>query len=207
VLSLNVVDGGLKLARTPRPDYQKPFYWWGDAWQPPTPATLPALVAGKMLTPENAAFLVDALNSGKSLAVVSDASGVGKSTLLWALAAQVRGDLPRIYIRGQYEPFAFAQLAEPQSPSALLMINEISPHLPVYCWGRVRDRLFGPEFAHFQKIATAHAPSAEAFFSGWCSWPGTGHIGVSRPFDIAVFLNSEDRDRSWSKVNEIRTLD
>lgn len=204
---LNRIHVELKLAYTPYPDYQKPFHWWGYVWPTPSPATLAALITGQMLTLEHAALLIEALNSGKSLAVVSDAPRAGKSTLLWALATAARVDVPKIYIRGQYEPFAFDHPVETSSASAILMINEVSPHLPVYCWGPVRDRLFGLEFAHLQKVATAHASSLTAFVSSWNSWSGPGRDRLNKPFDFGVFLSSDERGHSPSRVSEIRNFD
>ncbi len=197
----------MSLTRFPCPNYDKPFHWWGYAWPPPVPTTLAALVACQMLTADVSAYLVDALNTGKSLAVVSDASGAGKSTLLWALADAARGDLQRIYIRGQFEPFAFARPVQANSTPTILMINEVSPHLPVYCWGSVRDRLFGPEFARVQKAATAHASSLESYCLNWNTWSGLAHHSSAQPFDIAVFLSSDDPGRAPFRVRDIQTFD
>ncbi|HEX5498682.1 MAG TPA: hypothetical protein VFX03_05625, partial [Thermomicrobiales bacterium] len=69
----------------------------------------------------------------------------------------------RIYLRGCYEPFAF--LADPAAPpdASALLINEISPHLPVYLWGPGVRRALRAGQAGYQLFATAHARSVDEF--------------------------------------------
>ena len=191
----------------PRPNYAEPFYWWGHPWRPTVPLPLPALVATAVLSTGEANFLVTALNEGQSLAVVSDASGAGKSTLLCALAASIQVEVPRIYIRGQYETFAFTDQVQPGSPPVLLLVNEVSSFLPVYCCGKSRDRLFGAEFARCQIAATFHAPSLDAFCDTWRQ-SGAGCSNLSRrAFDVTVFLGPEAiaSKGSTSRVIKIQT--
>lgn len=193
----------MSLVSLPRPSYETPFYWWGYPSQAPSPPTLEALVAGGVLTRSEADFLVTALDDGKSLAVVSDTSGAGKSTFLWALTMSAQRDVSRIFVRGQYEPFAFRSLAEADSPPILLLINEVSPFLPVYCWGRVRDRLFGPEFSHVQKVATAHAASLDAFLGNADSSQNVPLDSAAPAFDVAVFLEPRSSGKSFFRLLDV----
>lgn len=197
----------MNLTELPRPDYEQPYHWWGVSWQRPAPLTLSALIARNVLTVTEANFLVGELNAGQSIAVVSDVSGAGKSTLLWALTTALRKDLRRIFIRGQYEPFAFDRPASTHSQLPLLMINEISPHLPVYCWGAVRDRLFGADFARYQKAATFHAPSLEAFQWDRSRSFADASLADREAFGITLFLGlvAGDDPHAAFRVTDIRT--
>jgi hypothetical protein len=144
--------------------YEEPFYWWGPAWTTPAPLSLRDLLRNGTLDPWPAAILWAALARRRSLTVVSGPSRVGKTTILSALLTFLPPSTRRIYLRGSRESFAF--LADPDVVPArtALLVNEISPHLPVYLWGpAVRQFLQAgraPTGRGFTLLATAHAESA-----------------------------------------------
>jgi len=108
-----------------------------------------------------ATLLVSVIARRKSLLVVAAGSGVGKSTLLTALLPHVPLDTRQIVLRGTYEAFDFRLDPTVVPRESVLIINEISPYLPLYLWGPAlrRGLRFGREGYAFH--ATAHAESVE----------------------------------------------
>src|SRR5215217_8012988 len=101
-----------------------------------------------------AANLWAALARRRSLTVVAGASGVGKTTLLTALLDFLPQGARRIYVRGCFETFAF--LADPtiNPGETTLLINEMSPHLPVYLWGPAVGRVLEATQRGFNLLST-----------------------------------------------------
>ncbi len=137
--------------------YDEPFAWWGPGWRAaPAPGIVDLLDDG-VLSAAQAARLLALVERRVSLVVAAGPSRAGKTTLLTALAALLPEPTRRIYLRGCYEPFAF--LTDPTTipGETTLLINEISPHLPVYLWGSGARRALQAGRAGFQLLATAHA--------------------------------------------------
>lgn len=143
--------------------YDEPFAWWGPTWRAQPARGLADLIDDGVVTREQAARLLALVARRASIVVVAGPSHAGKSTLLAALAATLPDATRRVYVRGCYEPFAFlADAAAPPAETALL-INEISPHLPVYLWGPGVRRVLQAGLAGYQLFATAHARTVDEF--------------------------------------------
>jgi hypothetical protein len=138
-----------------------PFFWWGTPYPPAKIKTLGELIADGTLPAPDAAFSLLLLERGVSLFVISEASGAGKSSLLHTLLVQATIDREPIYLRGSYETFDFLESADPAR--SIILVNEISPHLPAYLWGRPVQRLFEALSAGFQVAGTAHAATPAQF--------------------------------------------
>lgn len=167
----------------------QPYHWWGLPWTPPNPRTLADLVQGGMMPAATAQFLAAHVRSGGSIAVAAGSSGAGKSTLAHALIAEIPPGRTLVYVRGGYEPFNWLDDAQPASTT--ILINEISPHLPVYCWsGRARTVL-RLAAAGYQVVATLHATSVEELVGLLRAPP----IGASEAevvaLNLVVFLDSD----------------
>ena len=106
-----------------------------------------------------AANLWAAMARRRSLVVVAGANGVGKSTLLSALLEFLPPGTRRLYLRGCFETFAFLSDPTIDPRETAVLINEISPHLPVYLWGPAVRRTLGAARQGFQLLSTAHADS------------------------------------------------
>ncbi len=146
------------------------------------------------------------VRSGGSVVVAAGPSRVGKSTLADALAGELPAETARVYVRGSYETFDFVGAAEAAGGTrTALLVNEISPHLPIYLWGQGARRVLGLARYGAQVIATMHADSPEEVIYQLARQP----VGAT-PDEIAalasvVFLGpaSEDGNR-WKVVRIVR---
>src|SRR5215217_1840344 len=147
---------------SPDPRYEEPFAWWGPGWQAPAPRDIVGLLRDETIDAWTAANLWVALARRQSLTVVAGASGVGKTTLLTALLDFLPPGTRRVYLRGCFELFAF--LSDPSiAPSqTALLINEISPHLPVYLWGPAVIRIPVGGVAAFEHVIVMERDQANA---------------------------------------------
>ena len=112
---------------------------------------------------ECAAKVWAALAQRRSLTVIGGPSGLGKSTMLGSFLPALPQGSHRVYLRGCYETFAF--LDDPDLPPAAtaLLVNEISPHLPIYLWGPAVKRTLAAGENGYQILATAHGRSVVEF--------------------------------------------
>lgn len=143
--------------------YDTPYHWWGPGPAPPQPLTLPDLLRHGAIDVEWAATLWAAMGQRRSLTVIGGPSGLGKSTLLHALLPSLPQDTRHAYLRGCYESFAFLRDQHYAPATTVLLINEISPHLPVYLWGPAVSRALTAGEAGYQILATAHGRSVTEF--------------------------------------------
>ncbi len=150
----------------------------------PAPRDIAELLRDETIDSWTAANLWAALARRRSLAVIAGASGVGKTTLLTALLDFLPPRTRRIYPRGCFETFAF--LSDPAiSPrESALLINEISPHLPVYLWGPAVGRILEAAQRGFTLLATAHADSVHDLVGALTGSPL--HIPAARDGGIRV---------------------
>ncbi len=109
---------------------------------------------------------------------ISEASGAGKSTLLASLIETSTSHRKRICLRGNYETFDFLDTTDPVQ--TVLLLNEISPHLPAYLWGPGVHRVMECMRSGYQVLGTAHAASGPAFIHLLTSPP------LRVPFDAAI---------------------
>lgn len=150
------------------------FYWWGPAWTKRHPQTLAQLVEREVLSADEAAVLAALFDRGVSIVVISLASGAGKSTLLDAIVQSGSQHRQRIYLRGGYETFDFLDFAQPGH--SCLLVNEISPHLPIYLWGPGVGAFMHAAAEGYQLCATAHAADARSLI----------HLLTSPPLNVAL---------------------
>lgn len=136
-----------------------PYHWWGDAWAEPSLHALDELVGLGMLSAGSAEHLINHVALGGSVVVCSSRSRIGKSTLAHSLIEHAPPARDRIYTRGNHECFSWAEAISPASTT--ILVNEISPHLPIYTWGSALLRCLELGRRGAQIIATAHATSAD----------------------------------------------
>jgi energy-coupling factor transporter ATP-binding protein EcfA2 len=101
--------------------------------------------------------------SGKSLMVIGGPSGLGKSTLLHALLPALPPGRRQIYLRGCYETFAYQREPGYSPAGTTILVNEMSPHLPIYLWGPAVRRALEAGEEGSQILATAHGQSVVEF--------------------------------------------
>jgi ABC-type branched-subunit amino acid transport system ATPase component len=144
-----------------------PFGWWGPAWAPREQVALRELIRSGLVPLDLAALLWALIDRGASVLVAAGPSGAGKTTLLTGLLELLDPAKRRFHARGMHETFAEVEQADPAG--AAILVNEISPHLPVYLWGEPARRLFALARNGFQFFATCHAETVEEVVYGFCS--------------------------------------
>ena len=168
------------------------------------PLSLANLVAQGVLNADKAEWLADHVRHGGSVVVAALRSGTGKSTLAHALIAEVDPERSRVYVRGSHEPFDWLASSDPNRTT--ILVNEISDHLPVYCWGGCAKRVLALAANGYQVIATLHADSPASFLALLQS----PEIGASAAdivaLDIVVFLDiTASGERRVSGIMDIAT--
>ncbi|HKG25838.1 MAG TPA: hypothetical protein VKB09_09335, partial [Thermomicrobiales bacterium] len=188
------------------PQYEAPFAWWGPGWQASATRNMAELLRDETIDAWTAANLWAALARRRSLAVVAGASGVGKTTLLTALLDFLPQGTRRIYVRGCFETFAF--LADPtiNPGETALLINELSPHLPVYLWGPAVGRVLEATQRGFSLLATAHAESVYDLVGALTGSPL--HIAASRTaaLEFVVAMGLDDESVSGRRIRRVWRL-
>jgi energy-coupling factor transporter ATP-binding protein EcfA2 len=192
---------------SPEPRYKEPFAWWGPGWQAPAPRGIADLLRDETIDCRTAANLWAALARRQSVVVVSGASGVGKTTLLTALLDFLPPDTRRVYLRGCFETFAFLSDSTINPRETALMINEISPHLPVYLWGPAVERTLGTAKRGFMLLATAHADSVHDFVGALTGSPLHIRAAQTAVFEFVVVLDHVKETRSGRRVRGIWRLE
>ena len=188
------------------PRYDEPFHWWGPGWNRPPSRGLADLLRDGTLDVETGAVLWAALARRNSLAVAAGPSGAGKTTLLTALLDLVPAGTRRLYLRGGFESFSF--LADPSLvPSgAVLLVNEISPHLPIYLWGPAVARVLATTERGFQILATAHADSVAEFVGLLTGSPLRITAPLVAAFEFVVFLEMSSIAPGGRRVRDMCRL-
>ena len=185
------------------PRYEEPFAWWGPGWQAPAPRDIGELLRDETIDSWTAANLWAALARRRSLAVVAGASGVGKTTLLSALLDFLPTPTRRIYLRGCFESFAFMSDSTISPRETVLLINEISPHLPVYLWGPAVSRILEAGQQGFALLATAHADSVHDFVGALTGSPLHVLAGQTAGFEFVVVLERHEANRSGRRIRGV----
>jgi energy-coupling factor transporter ATP-binding protein EcfA2 len=140
------------------------------------------------------------------LAVISGPSGVGKTTLLTALLDFLPARTRRIYPRGCFETFAF--LSDPAFPAeTALLINEISPHLPVYLWGPAVARMLESAHRGYTVLATAHADTVQEFVGVLTGSPLRLPTSLVAAFEFVVVMEHSAQTRSGRHVRGVWRLE
>jgi hypothetical protein len=179
--------------------YDPPFFWFGPRPEPP-PRDIATLLRDGTIGTREAALLWASLARGRSLAVVAQASGVGKSTLLASLLSFLPATTRRLYVRGCYETFAFLDDRRVDPCQTALLVNELSPHLPVYLWGQGVTRLLDAATRGFQLMVTAHADTALDFVASLAGGPLRIPATRIAAFDTVVALEPTTRTASGRRV-------
>jgi energy-coupling factor transporter ATP-binding protein EcfA2 len=146
------------------------------------------LVGDGVLTAEGAALLGALLERRASIVVAAGPSGAGKTTLLTALLDLLPAGTRRVYVRGCYEPFDFLGATEPRT--AALLVNELSPHLPIYLWGPGVRRVLAAAGTGYQLAATAHATSVDEFVYGLAGYPLRVPAAEIAAIEVLVLLDA-----------------
>ena len=191
-----------------RDPYAAPFGWWGPVWSAPAPRSVPDLLADGVLDGPTAGVLWALLARRASVVVAAGPSGAGKTTLLTALLDLLPPGLRRVYPRGCYEPFAFLTNPAVVPGRTILLVNEISAHLPIYLWGpgvrRVLEAVGGRD--GFALAATAHATSAEAFVGLLTGYPLRLPTAALAGIDAIVLLDAWVDDAGGRVRREVRAV-
>lgn len=186
--------------RTGGASWREPFHWWGPPWHEPTPMSIAELIDLGTLTEAQANWLSEHLDRGGSLIVAASAQGAGKSTLAHALADELPGERTRVYLRGMYEPFDWVEGTEPAATT--ILVNEISPHLPVYAWGETVRRLLALGEVGYQIIATLHADTPAELIAQLSAYPIQATAAQLAALDVVVFITvavEDDTNRRRAK--------
>jgi hypothetical protein len=189
-----------------RPRYDEPFSWWGPSWNTPTSRSIGDLLRDGTVDAETGAVLWAALARRKSVAVAAGPSGVGKTTLLTALLEFLPADSHRIYLRGSFESFAFISDATVHPNESVMLINEISPHLPIYLWGPAVARALAATERGFSVLATAHAESVAEFVGALTGSPLRIPTALVAAFEFVVFMEYSHHVPSGRRVREVSRL-
>lgn len=166
--------------------WRQPFHWWGPPWHSPEPKSLVELVELGMLTARQVDWLVYHLDLGGSLIVAAVPQGAGKSTLADALIAGLHSKRIMVYVRGMFEPFDWVNATDQESTT--LLVNEISPHMPIYAWGETVQRLLALGEAGYQIIATIHADTVEQLLQELTAYPIEATTNQIAALDVVVFI-------------------
>jgi len=154
-----------------------------------------------------AANLWAALARRRSLAVVAGESEAGKTTLLSALLDFLPPNTRRIYPRGCFESFAFLSDPAIEPSETALLINEISPHLPVYLWGPAVGRVLEAAELGFALLATAHADSVHEFVGALTGSPLRIPLTQATAFEFVVVMKRDQANLSGRRVHGVWRLE
>jgi len=158
-------------------DYDVPIGWWGWNWEPPVPMSLTELLAAGNFDARTAAVVWLALESHGSMLIAAEEPHSGKTTTLTAFLDLVPFSVRRVFVRGWAETFDLVRWTDPAQ--TLLLVNELSSHLPVYLWGPKAVQTFRLLRRGYALASTLHADSAEEAAAQL-----TGELGV-QPADLA----------------------
>ena len=190
----------------PDPHYDEPFHWWGPGWDAPPVPSIGDLLRDGTIDSGTAAVLWSALARRRSLAVIAGPSGAGKTMVLTALLAFLPANTRRIYLRGCFETFAFLSDPAIDPAQTALLINEISPHLPVYLWGPAVAGVLEAADVGFALLATAHAASVPEFVATMTGSP----LRIAAPrvaaFEFVVALEKSAASEGGHRVGGLWRL-
>lgn len=153
-------------------DYDVPVGWWGWNWEPPVPMSITEIVRAGNMDSRTAALCGMVLEAHGSLLIAAEHPHSGKTTTLTALLDHLPERVRRVYIRGWSETFDFLRQTHPEE--TILLVNELSSHLPVYLWGPKAVRTFATLRRGYAIASTLHADSADEAVTQL-----TGELGVA----------------------------
>lgn len=182
--------------------YEEPFFWWGPGWVRSEVIPAPGLVVQGVISAEAMAMLGLLVSRRASCVVAAGPSGAGKTTLLTSLLAFVPEDAQLVYVRGSYESFDFVRETNPESTT--LLVNELSPHLPVYLWEQGARTAFHLALRGYQLLATAHASSVEDLIYQLSAHPLRVPVAAIAAARLVVILDAWQDGRSARR--QVRTI-
>jgi hypothetical protein len=142
-----------------QPYHEPPFLRARPPGRSEDPLSLAALVQNGTLDLDLAALLWLTVAHRGSIVVAAAPRLAGKTTLLSAVTDLVAEGTEVVYTQGEAEDFAF--LGETHPHTTLIVVNEVSDHLPIYLWGSRVTRVFEALRLGYSVAATLHADSAE----------------------------------------------
>jgi hypothetical protein len=152
-------------------DYDLPVGWWGWNWEPPVPMSVSELLEAGNFDARTAALAWMALEAHGSLLIAAEQPHSGKTTTLTAFLDFLPATTRRVFVRGWSETFDYLEQTRPER--TMLLVNELSSHLPVYLWGPKAVRVFATLRRGYSIGSTLHADSAEEAMGQL-----TGELGV-----------------------------
>lgn len=173
-----------------------PVDWWGPVWTQRSELGLRDLIRSGLVPLDLAALLWALIERDASVVVAAGPSGAGKTTLLTALLEWLPESKSRFYARGMYE--RFGDLRECDLHRTAILVNEISPHLPIYLWGAPVHALFDLSRRGGQFFATCHAESVEEFIYLFTASPLRLPASALAEIDALIFLHA------WREGDDVR---
>jgi len=157
---------------------------WAIRHVPPTPRSIVELIRAGTLDAELAATLWVLIEARVPLVVAAAAGGVGKTTLLDALLAFLPAGVRTVELAGAVETFDWLPQApelgwrRPHAPqpfppdhappirpdNTVLLVPELSDHLPSYTWGAEARIAIRAVVIGYGLAATIHADSLDEVF-------------------------------------------
>jgi len=184
----------------------QPESWWGwHGYSHPQPLSITEIMRSGTMTPRIAAILGLAVERGASMVLAANPPGAGKTTILTALLAFARPDASVYFTRGWGETFRLPP-REGDAPTVIL-INEISDHLPVYSWGPYVQRTFELMAGGYSMMSTMHADTVDGVIEQLVEENDVpqrlvGHLS----FVVPLYVGTVD-GRRLRRVNEITVLE
>jgi Flp pilus assembly CpaF family ATPase len=165
-----------------------PVWWWGPLRSDQTLRTVDDLIAQGVLDQATCDRLAMFIALGASVIVCAGPSGSGKTTLLTSLMPFVAPTRQSYFVRGSYDPLTDLDQSDPSGQ--VILINEISPHLPIYLWGANARQVFDAGQRGAQLLATAHAETPESLIHQLMAYPTNATIDHLQVWDLVIFLNA-----------------
>jgi len=151
-----------------------------------------------------AAALWSLVEQGRSLLIAARCGGAGKSTLVTSLLDAMPPERPRCFARGVHQDQG--ELTRLKTGSAIL-VNEISPHMPIYCWGAALRDVMKCVSNGVQLLATIHADSVTEIVLQLRSDTPENPLEVVDSLGWAVFLEfAQDGHGTSRRVRALQQL-
>ncbi len=142
-------------------EHDEPFGWWGWHWQPAVPLSIMQIIEAGSADTKLMALVWAMLARRASVLVAAEPPMAGKTTTLTALLDLMPPGTKRVYLRGYYETFDFADEPEADPQHTYVLANEMSDHLAVYLWGSRIYKTFELTERGYALGSTMHAETVE----------------------------------------------
>jgi hypothetical protein len=136
-----------------------PEGWWGYHWSLPQPMSAVEIIASGSIDTRLMATLWAVMARRRGVMLASEAPQAGKTTTLSALVDFLPEHTVGVFLRGWAQDMEWTDEIAPDR--GVLLINELSDHLPIYVWGpnaRAALRLAGDGYGFG---GTMHADSLD----------------------------------------------